>query len=138
MNKVIIAGNLTRDPELRQTKSGEDACSMSLAMNESWRSADGEKQDRTTYVDVTVFGRQAGPCAQYLSKGAPALVEGSLLLEQWQTKDGDKRSKLSVKAQRVQFLGGGRREERPAQEQRPAQHHDDPFPHLDNEENLPF
>ena len=104
-NKVILMGNLTRDPELKHLASGSPVCDLGLAVNEKYKSKDGEAKESVTFVDITVWGRQAESCAEYLSKGSPVLVEGSLKLDQWETEDGDKRSKLKVNGQNVQFLG---------------------------------
>ena len=104
-NKVILVGNLTRDPELKYTPSGTAVAEFGLAINSSYTSREGEKRDEVCFVDINVFGRQAETSAQYLSKGRQALIEGRLKYDQWETQDGQKRSKLRVTAERVQFLG---------------------------------
>ena len=104
-NVVILAGNLTRDPEVRQAGDGLTVADLGLACNERYRNKDGDMVDKPCFVDVVVWGKPAEACGQYLKKGAPALVEGRLQLDQWQTKEGEKRSRLRVRADRVQFLG---------------------------------
>lgn len=106
-NKVILAGNLTRDPDLRTTANGTAVCEFGLAVNRRWRDQSGRDNDETTFVDITAWNRTAQNCAQFLQKGAPVLVEGRLHLEQWEDRNGGgKRSKLGVVADVVQFLGG--------------------------------
>jgi len=99
-------GNLTRDPELRQTPNGQNVCSFSLALNRSYKGADGNWQEATDYVDVVAWGPLGERIAQYLSKGRPCLVNGRLQSRSWE-QDGQKRSKVEVVAQDVTFLGGG-------------------------------
>lgn len=108
-NVVILAGNLTRDPEVRQAGDGLTVADLGLACNERYRNKDGETVDKPCFVDVVVWGKPAEACGQYLKKGAPALVEGRLQFDQWQTKEGEKRNRLRVRADRVQFLGGNGR-----------------------------
>ncbi len=105
-NRVILAGNLTRDPEVRYLQSGTAVCDMSIAINRRYKTSSGETQEETCFVDITVWGKQAEYCGQYLQKGRSVLVEGRLKLDRWE-KDGQKHSRLSVVADRVQFLGGG-------------------------------
>src|SRR5450432_2425368 len=105
-NKVILVGNLTRDPELRYTPKGLAIAKIGLAVNRNWTSESGEKKEEVTFVDVDIFGRTAENVAQYMRKGRPILVEGRLKLDQWDDKQtGQKRSKLGVVAETVQFLG---------------------------------
>lgn len=110
MNFVVLCGNITRDPEMRQLQSGTAVADLGLAVNESYKNKSGELVETTCFVDVVVWGRLAETCCQYLRKGSPVLVEGKLQLDQWQTQNGEKRSKLRVRADRVQFLGGKRGE----------------------------
>lgn len=110
LNYVVLVGNLTRDPEARQLPSGTSVADLGLAVNESYKNKAGEMVETTTFVDIVVWGKQAESCSQYLHKGSPILVEGRLQLDQWTGQDGEKRSKLRVRADRVQFLGGPRRE----------------------------
>ena len=105
-NKVILVGNLTRDPELRYTPKGMAIAKIGMAINRNWTSESGEKKEEVTFVDVDIFGRTAENVAQYMRKGRPILIEGRLRLDQWDDKQtGQKRSKLGVVAETVQFLG---------------------------------
>ena len=107
-NKVILMGNLTRDPELRYTPKGTAVANLGLAVNRIWRDAEGQQQDETTFVDVDAFGKQAETIGQYMQKGRPILVEGRLKLDQWEDKNsGQRRSKLGVVLERFTFVGGG-------------------------------
>jgi single-strand DNA-binding protein len=110
-NKVLLMGNLTRDPELRYAGGGSGGgsggtaiCKFGLAVNRQWRDQAGQSHDDVCFVDLTVFGRQAETCNEYLKKGRPVFVEGRLQFSQWEDKEGQKRSKLEVVAERVQFL----------------------------------
>jgi single-strand DNA-binding protein len=105
MNRVFLMGNLTRDPELRKTPSGIAVSDLGLAVNEKYRSKSGEMVESVCFADIVVWGRQAETCGQYLAKGAPVIVEGRLQLDQWKTDAGEKRSRMRVRADRVQFLG---------------------------------
>lgn len=102
-NKVILIGNLTKNPELRYTPSGTPVASFGLAVNRKFRQAD-ELRDEVCYVDIVVFGKQAEHCGQYLSKGNGVIVDGRLQQRRWETEDGQKRSKHEVVAQTVTFL----------------------------------
>src|ERR687898_2797457 len=102
-NKVILIGNLTRNPELRYTPSGTPVVNFPLAVNRRYRQAD-EPKEEVCYVDIVVFGRQAEHCGQYLNKGDGAIVDGRLQQRRWETDDGQKRSKHEVVAQTVTFL----------------------------------
>ena len=112
-NKVILMGNLTRDPEVRYTSSGTAIAKLGMAINRYWRNQDGQQQEETTFVDVDAFGRQAETIGQYLKKGRPIMVEGRLKLDQWEDKQtGQNRSKMGVTLENFQFLdsrgeGGG-------------------------------
>ena len=110
LNKVFLAGNLTRDPEVRFTPSGMAVVDLSMAINRTYTSG-GEQKEETCFVSVVAWGRQAEMCGEYLSKGSPVLVEGMLQFDQWQTDSGEKRSRLRVRADRVQFLGRPRKAE---------------------------
>ena len=107
-NKVFLMGNLTRDPELRTIPSGQTVCELGLATNRYWTTPQGEKKEEVTFLSITVWGRQAESCSKYLSKGRPVFVEGRLKFDQWESPEGQKRSKLHVVAERVQFLGSPR------------------------------
>jgi len=107
-NKVILLGNLTRDPEIRYTPKGTAVAKLGLAVNRNWTTESGERKEEVTFVDVDVFGRTAENCGQYLRKGRPVLIEGRLRLDQWDDKQtGQKKSKLGVVCETVQFLGNG-------------------------------
>jgi single-strand DNA-binding protein len=106
LNKVLLIGNLTRDPEVRYTPKGTAVGDLAIAINDSYKAQDGTVKETVTYVDIEVWGRQAETCKQYLTKGRPIFVEGQLRLDQWE-QEGQKKSKLKVRADRVQFLGGG-------------------------------
>jgi single-strand DNA-binding protein len=105
-NKIILVGNLGRDPELRYTPQGTPVCSFTVATNEKRKDRNGEFQDSTTWFRVTVWGRQAETASQYLTKGRPVYIEGRLRLEEWSDKDGKQRSTLEVHATDMQFIGG--------------------------------
>lgn len=106
-NKVMLIGNLTRDPELRYTPGGAAVCEFAIAINNNYTTKQGEKREEVTYVDITAWARQAEICAEYLKKGRPVFVEGRLKQDRWEDqKTGQKRTRLTVTAQVVQFLGG--------------------------------
>lgn len=105
-NRVILMGNLTRDPELRYLPSGMALCEFGLAVNRRYRDRDDNQKDEVCFVDITAWGRQAETINQYMSKGRAILIEGRLKFDQWTSQDGQKRSKLSVVAERFQFVGG--------------------------------
>ncbi len=108
-NKVILAGNLTRDPEVRYTPKGMAIAKFGLAVNRTWKNESGETKEEVTFVDIDAFGRQAEVISQYLKKGRPILVEGRLRLDQWDDKQtGQKRSRLGVVLEAFQFLDSGR------------------------------
>ena len=100
LNKVFLMGNLTRDPEVRYTPSGAAVGDLGLAVSRRFKSSDGENREETCFVNITVWGRQAETCAEYLKKGRPVMVEGRLRYEEWE-KDGKKNSKIVVVAERV-------------------------------------
>lgn len=105
VNQVILMGNLTRDPELRQTPSGQSVCSFSLALNRAYKNQAGEWQEATDYIDIVAWGPLGERVAQYLTKGRRALVQGRLQSRSWE-QDGVKRSKVEVLANDVTFLDG--------------------------------
>ncbi len=108
-NKVILAGNLTRDPELRYTPSGKAIAKFGLAINRNWTTDTGEKKEEVTFVDIDAFGRQAEVISQYVKKGRPILIEGRLKLDQWDDKQtGQKRSRLGVVLESFSFLDSNR------------------------------
>jgi single-strand DNA-binding protein len=105
-NRVVLVGNLTRDPELRYTPSGTAVSDIGVAVNDRYKNASGEWVDEATFVDVTLWARTAEVASEYLSKGSPVLIEGRLKLDTWETNDGQKRSKLRVICERMQMLSG--------------------------------
>jgi len=108
LNKVMLIGNLTRDPELRYTPKGTAVADLGLAINRFWSNEQGQRQEETTYVDVTLWARQAEVAEKYLSKGRAVYIEGRLQMDTWEDKNtGQKRSKLKVVGENMQFLGGG-------------------------------
>jgi single-strand DNA-binding protein len=104
-NRVILMGNLTRDPELRVTQSGVSVCKFAIATSRQIKSPDGATKEETTFIDIDAFGKQAEIIGKYFSKGRPILVEGRLRLDQWETQSGEKRSKLGVVLETFQFVG---------------------------------
>lgn len=104
LNKVLIAGRLTRKPELRRTPNGISVTDLLIALNREFTTLGGDRQQEVCFVDVVVWGKQAESCAQVLDCSSPVLVEGRLQLDVWHGKDGEKRCKLRVAAERVQFL----------------------------------
>lgn len=110
-NKIILFGNLGRDPELRYTAQGTPVCSFTMATNERRRDKTGETQDFTTWFRVTLWGRQAETASQYLVKGRPVYIEGRLRVEEWSDRDGRSRYTLEVHATDLQFVGGGKTDE---------------------------
>lgn len=124
LNKVMLIGNLTRDPEVKHTAKGTVVADLGLAINRVWYNEQNQKQEDTTFVDVTLWGRQAEVAQQYLTKGSPCYIEGRLNLDTWDDKTtGQKRSKLKVIGEALQLLGtrggggnsGGGYTERPQQ-----------------------
>jgi len=105
MNHVALVGNLTRDPEVRLTPSGTAVADLGLAVNEKYKNRDGELVETTCFAEIVAWGRQAEVCQEYLTKGYLVSVEGRLQFDQWETDAGEKRSKLRVKAHRIQMLG---------------------------------
>ena len=114
-NKVILAGNLTRDPELRYTPSGTAIAKFGLAVNRKWKDQSGETKEECTFVDVDAFGKQAELIGQYMKKGRPILIEGRLRLDQWEDRQTQqKRSRLGVVMESMTFLDSGEQQERPS------------------------
>ena len=105
INRVVLVGNLTRDPELRHTQSGMAVCSLRLAVNTRRKDETGQWVDKPNYFDITVWGNQGERCAQYLSKGRPVAIDGRLEWREWETPEGNKRQAVDVVADTVQFLG---------------------------------
>lgn len=152
-NKVLLMGNLTRDPEVRYTPKGTAVATITLAVNRTWSNDAGEKKEEVTFVDVDVWGRQAETIGQYMAKGRPLFVEGRLKLDQWDDKEsGQKRSRLKVVCENFQFIGapkggaagGGEISEQPPAS-KPARGRPAPAPTQASEEapggeedNIPF
>ena len=136
-NKVILVGNLGRDPELRYTPQGTPVCNFTMATNERRKDKTGEMQDQTTWFRVTLWGRQAETASQYLTKGRPVYIEGRLRVEEWTDRDGKPRHTLEVNATDMQFIGGGRGDETPVSsrppDSEPVQEHADP-----TDDDVPF
>lgn len=135
-NKVMIGGNLTRDPELRMLPSNTGVVSFGLAVNRKWKSRDGESKEEVAFVDVEAFGRTAEVINQYVNKGDPLFIEGRLKLDQWQDRDGNNRSKLKVIAEHIQLMGsrgggngssGGNGQQRGGGDHEPINEDDIPF-----------
>jgi single-strand DNA-binding protein len=120
-NRVIIAGNLTRDPQTRYLTKDRAVANFGLAVNRRWRGQDGQTQEETTFVDIEAWGRTAELVSQYLTKGRSALIEGRLKLDTWTDKEtGAKRSQLRVVADSVQFLAGAAGDQRSGAGEQPA------------------
>ncbi len=113
-NKVILVGNVTRDPDLRYTTKGTAVVKLGIAVNRSWRNESGETKQEVTYVDVDAFGRQAEAIGQYLKRGRAVLIEGRLRLEQWKDASGKKRTRRGVVLESFEFLDSGNRGDGPA------------------------
>src|SRR3989475_5032135 len=105
INRVVLVGNLTRDPELRHTPGGTPVCSLRIAVNSRRKDESGQWVDKPNYFTASVFGNQAESCAQYLTKGRPVAVDGRLDWREWQAQDGAKRESVEIVAESVQFLG---------------------------------
>lgn len=148
LNKVLLMGNLTRDPEVKYTPKGTAVGDLAIAINDSYKAQDGTIKETVTYVDIEVWGRQAETCKQYLTKGRPVFVEGQLRLDQWETPQGEKKSRLKVRADRVQFLGspsgggasrsGGSSSAEPARSARPASSVSEDMPPPPSDDDIPF
>ncbi len=128
LNKVLLIGNLTRDPELRYIPSGSAVADLGLATNFRYTTQDGERKEEVCFIDIVVWGKTAENCANYLSKGRPVFIEGRLQFDSWETADGQKRSKLKVRADKVQFLGGRREDGAPGAEGMSGAEADDDIP----------
>ena len=105
INRVVLVGNLTRDPELRQTPNGKSVCTLGLAINERYKNETGEWVEKPNFFDIVVWGAQGENCERYLSKGRQVAIDGRLSYRSWEAQDGSKRSKVEVVANTVQFLG---------------------------------
>ncbi len=107
LNRVLLIGNLTRDPELRYIPSGSAVATFTLAVNRFYKTQTGEKKEQTSFIRIVVWGRKAEVCGEYLLKGSPVFVEGRLQSRDWQTQDGQKRNTIEVIADNIQFLRAG-------------------------------
>lgn len=104
LNKVLLIGNLTRDPDLRKTNGGQSVCDFSLAVNRTIKSKDGQEREETCFVDIVIWGKPAELCKRYITKGSSVYVEGHLLLDQWVGEGGERRSRIRVVGEKVSFL----------------------------------
>ena len=108
LNKVLLIGNLTKDPELRYTPSGTAVVNLRIAMNRRYKDKNGENKEEVCYVTVTAWDKQAEVCNQYLTKGRPVFVEGRLQTRSWEGSDGQKKTTMDIRAERIQFLGSAK------------------------------
>jgi single-strand DNA-binding protein len=111
LNKVLLIGNLTRDPELRYIPSGTAVATFTLAVSRVYKSPTGEKKEQASFIRIVVWGRRAEVCGEYLTKGSPAFIEGRLQSREWETQEGQKRSTMEVIADNIQFLRMGPKKE---------------------------
>lgn len=142
-NKVILMGNLTRDPELRTTQGGVFIAKLSIAVNRKFTTKDGEQREEVTFVDIDAFGKQAEVLQKYAQKGTLLLVEGRLKLDQWENNQGEKRSKLGVILENFQFGGGNQQGQSQAAANAAPRQASTPQPQVgagddDPDEDLPF
>jgi single-strand DNA-binding protein len=137
INRVVLVGNLTRDPELRHTPSGTPVCSLRIAVNTRRKDETGQWTDKPNYFDITVWGQQGENCAQYLAKGRPVAVDGRLEWREWEAQDGSKRQAVEIVADSVQFLGGRMEGEAPAYVAAGSAGGDD-FPSSPTDDDIPF
>lgn len=138
VNKVILIGNLGRDPEVRFTANGRAVARFSVATSEMWNDAEGTRQERTEWHNVVVWGKQAETCGQYLQKGRQVYIEGSIRNRQYDDKDGNKKYITEINAQRVQFLGGGGGGGGGARAGAPRDAQSEPPPPPADDEDIPF
>lgn len=127
INRASVAGNLTRDPELRTVGNDRQVASLTVAVDEQWRDKNGEQQEQVAFINVSAWGKTAEIIGQYLSKGSRVFIEGRIKQDNWEDKDGNKRSKLFIMADSVQFLDSKPKDGQaaPAQRQAPAVSYDD-------------
>ncbi|MDR0590923.1 MAG: single-stranded DNA-binding protein [Puniceicoccales bacterium] len=146
-NKVILLGNLTRDPEMRTTNSGTPICHFGIATTRVIRSGDGENREEVVFVDVDAFGKQAEVIGRYFTKGRPIFIEGRLRLDQWESSSGEKRSKLCIVLESFQFIGSARFDDdgggdanftnaTPSTGKKAEPHQKPPLPNRETETNL--
>ncbi len=137
-NRIILIGNLTRDPELRYLPSGKGVCNLRLAATERYKTAAGEPREETLFIDAVIFGKQAETASTYLKKGRSVLVEGRLRVRDFEGRDGTKRRAVEIMANRWQFVGpreggGGRGADAPAEPVSAAEPIDEPMPSFEEE-----
>jgi len=130
LNKAMVIGNLGKDPELRTTGSGKSVCNFSVATNESWKDASGEKQERTEWHRIVVWGPQAEACGKYLAKGRQVYVEGRIQSREWEDNDGNKKYTTEIIANSVVFLSDGGGKGKSGGRQEP--------PPIDDTDDIPF
>jgi len=141
VNKVILVGNLGRDPELRYTQNGQAVANFTVATNENWTNKAGDREERTEWHRVVAWGRVAELCAEYLAKGRTVYVEGRLQTREWEDREGQKRRSTEIVAQTVQFLGGGRGAGAGAAARAPSSEASQPAPDAPSpqpDEDIPF
>lgn len=145
LNKVLIIGNLTRDPEIRHTPRGTAIAEISVAINRVWKDEQGSKQEETTFVEVTLWGRTAELAQQYLSKGKSVYIEGRLQMDTWEDKEtGKKRSKMKIVGENMQFLSSGNKSDSgrsftPASSASPSPRTSSPSPDdFQEDDEIPF
>ncbi|MEK7273948.1 MAG: single-stranded DNA-binding protein [Candidatus Desantisbacteria bacterium] len=139
-NRVILAGNLTRDPELRHIPSGQPVVHFTIAVNRNFITQTGEKKEEVSFIPIIVWGKQAESCNKYLNKGRPVLLEGRIQQRSWVATTGEKKSILEVVADRVQFLGG-RKDDGCGDEYQETNKTDMGYPHSyedDKGDDVPF
>ena len=120
LNKVMLIGKLTRDPELRSIPSGSAVATFTLAVNRVYKTQTGEKKEQTSFIRIVVWGRRAEVCGEYLTKGGPVFIEGRIQSRDWETQDGQKRNTVEVIADNVQFLRGAEKRTPSGQAKQPA------------------
>lgn len=143
LNKVFLIGNLTRDPELRYTPSGMPVTNFAIAINRVRTNADGQRREETTFVDIETFGKNAESCHKFLAKGKTLFVEGRLRYRSWESPDGHRRNKISVVAERVQFIERARlHRETPSEEATETYSKETPYTDkstgVSEEDDVPF
>ena len=138
LNRVILIGNLTADPELRYTSSGTARTKFSIAVNRQYKNASGQLQEETTFVPIVTWGSQAENCANYLSKGRSVAVEGRLRIDSFENDQGERRKVIEVVASTVQFLGGSPRSGGDTPRPAPAQQPSVAEPEASTTEEVPF
>lgn len=125
MNHVILTGNLTRDPEIRTTSGGLTTSDLALAVSDNYKDKGGKLVERVCFVDIVAWSNQAEFCRKYLKKGTPVVIEGKLQFDQWKTEVGEKRTKLRIRAGRIQLLG--RAANADTAKTKPSTHHEEEF-----------